>query len=153
MNGLCFVRRWHETTTSNRKWYHFLSRFLSFMMFLVFFILRSLKRNKIVYSTIRRKQVLQGSKLVPSSGTYLCSMQGSMCKIRTLEGRSPPSNVWSSYKGYKKGSVWLGLRQAHATWLINRNQRADVKLNKARKTHEMHLQLNIYKGVPGEWPA
>ena len=31
------------------------------------------------------------SKLVPSSGTYLCSMQGSMCKITTLRGRSPPN--------------------------------------------------------------
>ena len=26
------------------------------------------------------------NKLVPSSGTYLCSMQGSVCKIRTLGG-------------------------------------------------------------------
>ena len=30
-------------------------------------------------------------KLVPSSGTYLCSMQGNMCRITTLRGRSPPS--------------------------------------------------------------
>ena len=29
-------------------------------------------------------------KLVPSSGTYLCSMQGNMCRITTLGGRSPP---------------------------------------------------------------
>ena len=29
-------------------------------------------------------------KLVPSSGTYLCSMQGYMCKIVTLGGKSPP---------------------------------------------------------------
>ena len=27
--------------------------------------------------------------LVPSSGTYLCSMQGNMCRIKTLGGRSP----------------------------------------------------------------
>ena len=27
--------------------------------------------------------------LVPSSGTYLCSMQGNMCNITTLRGRSP----------------------------------------------------------------
>ena len=30
------------------------------------------------------------NKLVPSSGTYLCSMQGNMCKITTLGGKSPP---------------------------------------------------------------
>ena len=29
-------------------------------------------------------------KLVPSSGTYLFSMQGNMCRIMTLRGRSPP---------------------------------------------------------------
>ena len=28
-------------------------------------------------------------KLVPSSGTYLFSMQGNMCRIMTLEGNSP----------------------------------------------------------------
>ena len=28
--------------------------------------------------------------LVPSSGTYLCSMQGNMCRIKTLGGRSHP---------------------------------------------------------------
>ena len=30
-------------------------------------------------------------KLVPSSGTYLFSMQGNMCRITTLGGRYPPS--------------------------------------------------------------
>ena len=44
-------------------------------------------------------------KLVPSSGTYLCSMQGHTCRIATLRGMSPPSeNRESSYKGYTK---WL----------------------------------------------
>ena len=44
-------------------------------------------------------------KLVPSSGTYLCSMQGYMCRIATLGGKSPPGkNGESSYKGYIK---WL----------------------------------------------
>ena len=28
-------------------------------------------------------------KLVPSSGTYLCSMQGILCRIRTLKGMYP----------------------------------------------------------------
>ena len=44
-------------------------------------------------------------KLVPSSGTYLCSMQGYTCRIVTLGGKSPPGkNRESSYKGYIK---WL----------------------------------------------
>ena len=30
------------------------------------------------------------NKLVPSSGTYLCSMQGHMCRITTLRGKYPP---------------------------------------------------------------
>ena len=30
------------------------------------------------------------NKLVPSNGTYLCSMQGNMCSIMTLGGKSPP---------------------------------------------------------------
>ena len=45
------------------------------------------------------------NKLVPSSGTYLCSMQGHMCRIKTLGGNSPPSKKGeSSCKGYIK---WL----------------------------------------------
>ena len=34
--------------------------------------------------------VIRENKLVPSSGTYLCSMQGYMCRIATLGGKSPP---------------------------------------------------------------
>ena len=30
-------------------------------------------------------------KLAPSSGRYLYSMEGNMCRITTLGGRSPPS--------------------------------------------------------------
>ena len=40
------------------------------------------------------------------------------------------------------------MRQARATGLINLKKGADIKLNKASKTHEMKLQLDIYKGVP-----
>ena len=42
------------------------------------------------------------------------------------------------------------MRQARAIWLITGSQGASIKLKKARKTHEMKLQLNIYKGVPME---
>ena len=36
--------------------------------------------------------------------------------------------------------------QARAIWLINMKQGAGLRLNKASKTHEMQLQLDIYKG-------
>ena len=40
------------------------------------------------------------------------------------------------------------MRQARYIWLITLNKGTNIKLNKARKTHEMQLQLDIYKGVP-----
>ena len=76
-------------------------------------------------------------KLVPSSRTYLCSMQGIMCKIRIVGGRSPSSKGLSSCKGYEKGLSWLGLRQARAAWLMTLKQGAGINLNKASKTYEM----------------
>ena len=46
---------------------------------------------------------MRENELVPSSGTYLCSMQGYMCRIVTLGGKSPPGkNRESSCKGYIK---------------------------------------------------
>ena len=39
------------------------------------------------------------------------------------------------------------MRQAQATWLITLKRGADIKLNKASKTHEMKLQLDI-QGSP-----
>ena len=42
------------------------------------------------------------------------------------------------------------MRQAWDIWLITLKQGAHIKLNKARKTHEMQLQLDIYKGFPME---
>ena len=33
-------------------------------------------------------------------------------------------------------------------WLITQSHRADINLKKERKTHEIQLQLDIYKGVP-----
>ena len=47
--------------------------------------------------------MIGANKLVPSSGTYLFSMQGYMCRIATLRGKSPPGkNRQSSCKGYIK---------------------------------------------------
>ena len=40
------------------------------------------------------------------------------------------------------------MRQAQAIWLITQSQGDSIKLKKERKTHEMQLQLDIYKGVP-----
>ena len=92
-------------------------------------------------------------KLVPRSGTYLCSMQGSMCRITRLGGRYPPGKKVIKLKGYVKGFDWLDMRQARATWLITLKQGADLKLNKEIKTNEMKLQLDI-QGIPyGRWPT
>ena len=37
--------------------------------------------------------VIRENKLVPRIGTYLCSMQGYMCRIATLGGKSPPGKT------------------------------------------------------------
>ena len=42
------------------------------------------------------------------------------------------------------------MRQARAIWSIIKVREASIRLNKERKTHEMQLQLDIYKGVPRE---
>ena len=52
-----------------------------------------------------------------------------------------------------RGSAWLGLRQAWATWIITLKQGANIKLNKVRKTHEMQLQLDIQGSPCGRWVA
>ena len=49
-----------------------------------------------------------------------------------------------------KGSTWIDMRQYWAIWLITQIQGSGIKLKKKRKTHEMQLQLDIYKGVPME---
>ena len=81
--------------------------------------------------------VIWANKLVPSSGTYLCSMQGHMCRIMTLGGKSPPGkNRESSYKDIKNGSVWPDMRQAQAIWLILNVREAGIRLNEAGKSHD-----------------
>ena len=52
-----------------------------------------------------------------------------------------PEKGRSSYKGYVKVSSWIDMIQARAIWLINLNQGVDIKLNKARKTHEIQFNL------------
>ena len=83
---------------------------------------------------------MSGNKLVPSSGTCLCSMQGDMWRIMTLgEGLLPVKGMIKLQKICKKGSTWLDMRQARAIWLITQIHRADINLKKERKTHENEI--------------
>ena len=62
--------------------------------------------------------VIRENKLVPSSGTYLCSMQGYMCRIATLEGKSPPGKIGNqAANDIKDGSAWLDMRQDRDIWM------------------------------------
>ena len=64
-------------------------------------------------------------------------MQGHMCRIATLEGKSPPGkNRESGYKGYTNGSAWLDMRQSWAIWLILKVREAGIRLNKVGKAHD-----------------
>ena len=40
------------------------------------------------------------------------------------------------------------MRQGQDIWLITQSQGVGIKIKMERKTHEMQLQLDIYKGVP-----
>ena len=79
----------------------------------------------------------RASKLVLSSGTYLCSMQGYMCKIATLGGNSPPGKIQNQdAKDIKDGSAWQDMRQSRAIWLILKVREASIRLNKVGKSHD-----------------
>ena len=80
--------------------------------------------------------VIWENKLVPSSGTYLCSMQGYMFRISTLGGKSPPGKKGNKLRRIKNGSAWLDMRQARAVWLKRNVRGAGIKLNKAGKAHD-----------------
>ena len=63
-------------------------------------------------------------------------MQGYMCRISTLGGKSPPGKRESSCEGYKNGSAWLDMRPARAIWLKHNVKEAGIKLNKAGKADD-----------------
>ena len=64
-------------------------------------------------------------------------MQGNMCRISTLGGKSPPGKKGkSSCKGYKNGSAWLDMRQDQAIRLKLNVRGASIKLNKTGKAHD-----------------
>ena len=79
-----------DTTRLLPKITSFLVRIFGFFNFLEIFKYFEKKRIKVLYSYKLGGDECQGTnKLVPSSGTYLCSMQGHMCRIVTLKGKSP----------------------------------------------------------------
>ena len=81
--------------------------------------------------------VIRENKLVPSSGKYICSMQGYMCRISTLRGKSPPGKKGNqAAKDIKNGSAWLDMRKARSIWLKHNVRGADINLNKAGKAHD-----------------
>ena len=65
-------------------------------------------------------------------------MQGYMCRISRLGGKSPPGKKKGKQvaKDKKNGSAWLDMRQARAIWLKLNVREADVRLNKAGKAHD-----------------
>ena len=64
-------------------------------------------------------------------------MQGYMCRISTLGGKSPPGKTGNqAVKDIKNGSAWLDMRQARAIWLKHNVKEAVVRLNKAGKVHD-----------------
>ena len=64
-------------------------------------------------------------------------MQGYMCRISTLGGKSPPGKKGNqAAKDIKNGSAWLDMRQARAIRLKRNVRGASIKLNKTGKAHE-----------------
>ena len=64
-------------------------------------------------------------------------MQGYMCRIATLGGKSPPGRIGNQdAKDIKDGSACLDMRQARAIWLKLKVREAGVRLKKAGKAHD-----------------
>ena len=71
-------------------------------------------------------------------------MQGYMCRISTLRGKSPPGKKGNqAAKDIKNVSAWLDMRQDRAIWLKRNVREASIKLNKQEKLMIMQLQLDI----------
>ena len=64
-------------------------------------------------------------------------MQGSMCRIETLGGKSLLGKIGNqAAKDINDGSAWLDMRQYRALWLKLKVREADVRLMKAGKGHD-----------------
>ena len=74
--------------------------------------------------------VMRANKLVPSIGTYLCSMQGYMCRIATLEGKSPLGKIGN------QAAKDIKLKVSEAC----------IRLKKAGKAHDNAI-TTWHKGV------
>ena len=63
-------------------------------------------------------------------------MQGYMCRIVTLRGKSPPGRIGNqATKDIKDGSTWLDMRKYRAIWMKLKVREADIRLNEAGKAH------------------
>ena len=64
-------------------------------------------------------------------------MQGYMCRIVTLEGKSPLGKIGNqAAKDIKDGSAWLHMRQARAIWLNLKVREASVRLKKVGNAYD-----------------
>ena len=64
-------------------------------------------------------------------------MQGYMCRIETLGGKSPPGKIGNQdAKDIKDGSTWTDMRQARAIWLKLKVKEVGVRIKKAGKAHD-----------------
>ena len=60
-----------------------------------------------------------------------------MCRIATLEGRSPLNKIGNqAAKDIKYGFAWLYMRQAQAIWLKLKVREAGIRLKKVGKAHD-----------------
>ena len=64
-------------------------------------------------------------------------MQGNMCRITILRGKSPPGKIGNQFaKDIKDGSTWLDMRQDRAIWLILKVRESNIRLNEVGKAHD-----------------
>ena len=81
-------------------------------------------------------------------------MQGYMCRISTLGGKSPPGKKGNqAAKDINKGSAWLDMRQARAIWLKRNVRGAGIKLNKKGKAHDNAFTTRYKGSLGGYRPA
>ena len=64
-------------------------------------------------------------------------MQGNMCRITTLEGKSPPDKKWGIKLQKICQRIYLAIHETSSGYrLIIKVREAGIRLNKARKTHD-----------------
>ena len=64
-------------------------------------------------------------------------MQGHLCRIVTLGGKSPPGKKGNqAAKDIKDGFAWLDMRQAQTIWMKLKFKETSVRLKKVGKAHD-----------------